>query len=170
MAKLPKELLVSRLKNEIKQCEKLEHEIDVVDKEISTFPLRLNFTLKNTPGPYMADKKISTRFIHKVVMYITEDYPYKKPEVRWQSPIFHPNICTPDDGGFVCSKLLKAWNFQSNLASFVKGLETLLVEPNPKDPYDNPICLMAAKHFTEHPYKPPQILKKEKKSTIKILK
>ena len=171
MSKLPKDVLTQRIKNEINQCGKeLEHDVIIVNTAFDKFPVQINVTLKNAPGPFINDGKLTTRFFHKIEIFIDENYPYKKPEVRWRSPIFHPNICTPEDGGFVCSKLLDNWSFSSDLASFIRGLETLLVEPNPKSPYKTISCVNAAKYFTSHPYKPPMVIKKDSKSTIRIIK
>lgn len=171
MSKLPTEVLMQRIRNELSQCIRdLEHDVIVLDEKMIKFPVEIHVTLKNAPGPYFNGNKLSTRFFHKIEIYIDENYPYKKPEVRWRSPIYHPNICSPEDGGFVCSKLLDNWNFSSDLASFIKGLETLLVEPNPNSPYKTTTCMSAAKYFAENPYKPPMIIKKDKKVGIKIIK
>jgi ubiquitin-protein ligase len=88
-------------------------------------------------------------------MEISEDYPYQKPLVIWATPIFHPNIMVPEDGGFVCTKLLENWGFDSNLLLFIKGIEALLSNPNPTSPYGTESCTRAAELFNRQPYVPP---------------
>jgi ubiquitin-protein ligase len=93
---------------------------------------------------------------------ITPDYPYEKPIVRWQTPIFHPNIMLPMDGGYVCTKLLDSWSFSSNLLGFIKGVESLLANPNPMNPYKSESCMMASARFIEEPYQPVELPKRRR--------
>jgi ubiquitin-protein ligase len=160
---LPQDLLKSRVKNELEMCIRmLKHHITVSDRTYSKFPMEVNITLIKTAGPIMRDGKILHKFTHKLKIFITENYPYEKPIVRWQSEIFHPNVMMPDDGGYVCTKLLDDWSFSSNLMSFVKGLESLLIHPNPQNPYGSDSCTKAAEYFNKNPYKPPLILEGKK--------
>jgi ubiquitin-conjugating enzyme E2 C len=92
--------------------------------------------------------------VHKFMIIITENYPYEKPIVRWQTSIFHPNIMLPRDGGYVCTKLLDSWSFASNLLSFIKGVESLLAHPNPMNPYKTESCMLASEIFIKEPYLP----------------
>jgi len=96
-------------------------------------------------------------------MKITEEYPYEKPIVRWRTPIFHPNIMLPEDGGHVCTKLLDTWGFNSNLLAFIQGVESLLTNPNPLSPWGSKSCMAAAKYFNDTPYTPPTIVKTDEK-------
>ena len=96
-------------------------------------------------------------------MKITDEYPYEKPIVRWRTPLFHPNIMLPEDGGHVCTKLLDDWGFSSNLLSFIQGLESLLMNPNPNSPWGSKSCLAAAEHFNENEYNPPTIVKTDQR-------
>ena len=156
---LPIDLLRSRVKNELDMCiRKLNHHIAVSDPNYTRFPIEVNITLIKTPGPIMREGKITHKFTHKLKIFITDNYPYEKPIVRWQSEIFHPNIMLPGDGGYVCTKLLDDWSFSSNLMSFIKGVETLLTRPNPKNPYGSDSCTKAAEHFNKEPYNPPMMV------------
>jgi ubiquitin-conjugating enzyme E2 C len=137
---------------------KLEHRFDLEDEEMKAFPVRIDVTLVRIPGPIMRDNKIHHIYTHKFTLEITDEYPYQKPIVRWQSPIFHPNIMNPEEGGYVCTKLLDVWSFDSNLLAFIKGLESLISNPNPASPYASARCMEAARYFYEHPYKPPEIV------------
>ena len=70
----------------------------------------------------------------------------------------------PEDGGYVCTKLLDKWTFNSNLIAFIKGIEVLLASPNPKSPFENDTCTRAAEYFNKHVYKP--VEKKRKRPII----
>ena len=162
---LPKEILRKRLQNEIAQVRrKMIHTIVVSDPTFSTFPVEIKVTLRGVPGPLQRDGKVSHKFTHKFTMEITEDYPYHKPIIRWETPVFHPNVMLPEDGGYVCTRLLDEWDFNSTLLTFFKGIESLLSNPNPSNPYGTDSCTRAAEYFNKHPYKPPEIVQSAKKA------
>ncbi|HDN50352.1 MAG TPA: hypothetical protein ENG06_01090 [Thermoplasmatales archaeon] len=161
---LPKDLLIKRIKNEIRECRRhLKHHVVVSDEQFKRLPLEITVTLVDTPGPVWSDGKIIHKYTHKLKIIITEDYPYQTPIVRWKSTIFHPNIMTPEDGGYVCTKLLDGWNFRSNLYTFIEGLEILLSHPNPESPFETDTCTRAAEYFNKHAYDPPQRIRKRPK-------
>ena len=90
---LPIDILRIRLKNEIQACQtELRHHISVSDRSLSAFPILVNITLMRVPGPYLEGDRVIHRFVHKVAILITEQYPIEKPIVKWRTPIFHPNI------------------------------------------------------------------------------
>lgn len=68
----------------------------------------------------------------------------------------------PEEGGYVCTKLLEEWKFKSNLVTFIKGIETLLANPNPKNPFGTDTCTRAAEYFNKNPYIIPKVDKKPK--------
>ena len=161
--------MIIRLRNELNECiRNLKHQITVSTPQFSRFPVTIYLNLVDTPGPIFIEGKLKTIYTHKLKIVITDDYPYQTPIVRWKSKIFHPNIMDPDDGGYVCTKLLRSWNFSSNLFSFIKGLESLLSNPNPDDPYENDSCTRAAEYFNKNNYVPPDINPRPRKP-IKIL-
>ena len=146
------------------------HRLTVANTDFNKFPLEIIVVLNGTPGPVWKDGRVAHQFTHKVSIVITEQYPYQKPVVRWQTPIFHPNIMMPELGGYVCIKLLDTWNFTSSLYTFIRGLECLLANPNPYSPYKNEVCLRAAEYFMENPYRPPAIVESdERKPKIVIV-
>ena len=156
MPKLPQDILRRRIKHELDMCiRKLDHIMGIQDPELKAFPIKVMVTLKNTPGPIVKKNKLDHKLTHQFKMMITDEYPYEKPIVLWESLIFHPNIQLPQDGGHVCTKLLDTWNFQSNLLAFIKGIETLLANPNPKSPWGTNSCTRAAQYFNKHLYNPP---------------
>ncbi|HEQ79275.1 MAG TPA: hypothetical protein ENN76_03305 [Euryarchaeota archaeon] len=167
---LPLDLLRSRIRNEIRiAIDELQHPISVSDPSLSRFPLQLNVSLTKTPGPSIKNGQVVHRYNHRFQIHITDQYPYEKPIVRWRTPIFHPNIMPPEDGGYVCTKLLDDWSFSSNLLTFIKGVETMLANPNPANPYATETCIEAAKYFARYKYKPP-ILADRNKPRPRIVK
>ena len=157
---LPLDILRKRLANEIRYCkEHLHHDIELADPEFKEFPTTIYITFKNIPGPVRKGGKVTHLHTHRMRMDITKEYPYQKPVVRWQTDIFHPNIVPPSRGGWVCTKLLDDWSFSSNLLAFLNGIESLLVNPNPRSPYSDETTLEAARYFLKNPYKPPMIVK-----------
>ena len=159
---LPMNVLRSRLINELAMCRNhLNYIIECSDEEFSKLPVTLDVAMKEVSGPVLVKGKITDRAEHELRIVITQEYPYEKPIVRWQTPIFHPNIMLPRDGGYVCTKLLDSWNFSSNLLGFIKGVESLLANPNPMNPYDTDSCMMASEKFIDEPYSPAEQLEKE---------
>ena len=158
MPKLPTDILKRRVSQEIAMAKrKLSHIIAIDGGEINEFPVTIMVTLINTPGPIWKNDDLDHKKTHQTKLIITDEYPWQKPIVKWQSNIFHPNIKNPEDGGDVCTKLLDSWGFQSNILSFIKGVESLLTNPNGKSPWGTESCTMAAQYFNTHDYDPPNV-------------
>lgn len=156
---LPMDVLKMRLRNEIEMCQReLRHHLSVSDPLLYSFPIMVNVTLLRVPGPDWEEGKVVHRFVHRIAIIVSEDYPMEKPIVKWLTPIFHPNIMPPEDGGYVCTKLLENWDFSSNLMAFIKGVESLLVNPNPRNPFGNDSCTRAAAYFNRNRYIPPAVM------------
>lgn len=156
---LPTDVLRVRIRNEVQMCQReLRHHISVSDPTLSSFPVVVNVTFLRVPGPDWEEGKVVHRFVHRMAIVIGEDYPIERPIVKWQTPIFHPNIMPPEDGGYVCTKLLENWDFGSTLVTFIKGIESLLVNPNPASPFGNDICTRAAAYFNRNRYAPPAVM------------
>ncbi|KAF1353796.1 ubiquitin-conjugating enzyme E2 [Delphinella strobiligena] len=59
-------------------------------------------------------------------------YPYVPPEVRFKTPIYHPNV---DMKGRICLDILKdKWSAVLNVGSVLLSLQSLLGEPNNASP------------------------------------
>jgi len=155
---LPHNILRSRLVNELAMCRNsLDYEVKCSDEEFSELPVTLEVNMRGVPGPILRLGTVGDRTEHGMQIIITADYPYEKPIVRWQTPIFHPNIMLPQDGGYVCTKLLDSWCFSSNLLGFIKGVESLLANPNPMNPYKSESCMLASGMFIDDPYRPADV-------------
>eukprot|EP00049_Salpingoeca_infusionum_P015341 m.297442 g.297442 ORF g.297442 m.297442 type:complete len:200 (+) comp15858_c6_seq31:92-691(+) len=62
-------------------------------------------------------------------------YPFQPPQVRFLTPIYHPNI---DKGGRICLDLLKpppqgTWKPAMNLSTLLASIQLLMATPNPDD-------------------------------------
>ena len=147
---LPKHVLVKRINNELAQCsDYLKTEIAPIPGD-SEFPVEIAVTVRNLPA-YALDGNDAVHISdHSFLLILSEDYGYRKPEIRWQTPIFHPNIMTPDDGGYVCLRTADVWDFGSTLLSFVKSVEQLVMSPNPKSPFGTESCMRASKFYLEN--------------------
>ena len=159
MTKLPKELLIDRVLNELMVCKrKFKHNFLINNKSLNEFPIEIDVEMYNTPAPVWRKGKVEPKYEHRFKIIIPDDYPYRKPSVRWETEIFHPNIMSPHNGGFVCINLLAKWNFRSTLRRFVKAIESLLANPNPDNPFETPSCLRAADYFKRYDFQPPAII------------
>lgn len=138
---LVRPVLIRRINNEIRDLNAyLRISIPPVPENVS-FPIEISIGLSNATAR-VSETEVSDR--HSFTLMISEEYPYERPRAKWATPIFHPNIMMPADGGFVCVKTLDNWSFGSTLLSFVKGVEQLLSDPNPMNPYGTESCMRAA--------------------------
>ncbi len=170
MPSLPEAVLRKRLQNEIAQVRrKTEHSVIIKDPSFSKFPVEMEVLMRNVPGPVRRGERITNKYTHKLKVTITREYPYQKPIVEWRSEIFHPNIMEPFDGGYVCTKLLDRWTAQDNLYKFLVGVEGLLSNPNPGDPYGTSSCKDAALYFREHPFTPGTVPRPPQEPRVRIV-
>lgn len=69
---------------------------------------------------------------YKVSLSFPSDYPYTAPTVKFETPIFHPNV---DQHGNICLDILKEkWSAIYNVSSILISIQSLLGEPNPDSP------------------------------------
>lgn len=72
----------------------------------------------------------------KLTVQIPERYPFEAPRVRFETPVYHPNI---DDAGRICLDVLQMppkgrWRPSLNVKVVLLSLQALLAQPNPDDP------------------------------------
>jgi ubiquitin-conjugating enzyme E2 D/E len=82
-------------------------------------------------GPEETDYKDGI-FLLDIV--IPKEYPFKPPECKFKTKIYHPNI-DPDDGS-ICITILKEknWNPSFNISNILLSIMLLFLKPNFKDP------------------------------------
>jgi len=147
---LPRPILLKRINNELSECsDYLKTRIIPVPGD-SEFPVEIEVTMRNIPAYALDGDDVVHISDHAFLLILSEEYGYRKPEIRWQTPIFHPNIMMPDDGGYVCLRTADAWEFGSRLLSFVKSVEQLVMSPNPKSPFGTESCMKASRFYLEN--------------------
>ncbi|CAL8325776.1 unnamed protein product [Merluccius merluccius] len=92
---------------------------------------------------------------------VPERYPFEPPNIRFLTPIYHPNI---DNAGRICHDALKlppkgAWRPSLNISTVLTSIQLLMAEPNPDDPlmadissefkYNKQLYVENAKRWTE---------------------
>jgi len=165
---LPLDLLKTRLKNEMVVCSRyLRHAIEMDEISSSPFPVEIKVDMKEIPALELSEEGLRKREDHRFSIIINEEYPFEKPLVIWRTPIFHPNIMIPEDGGHVCIKLLDDWNLNSTVLSFIKGIEAMLMNPNPLSPFGTESCTRAAEYFNSSGTRGPPIIHKP---SVKIVR
>ena len=144
---LPRETLLRRINTELRECsEHLKTEISPVMDD-RPFPLEITMTLRGIPAYALDGDEIVLIKDHTMMVIIDEEFGFKKPSIRWMTPIFHPNIMMPSDGGYICLHTLDKWEFASHLISVVQGVEQLIMHPNPKSPFSTDSCMKASEYF-----------------------
>ena len=143
-------MLVRRLTNELQRCSGYIGSDIGFDPVQATFPIEITVNMANVPAYAKMDGNIVPIKEHRYTVLINEEYPYEKPRARWETPIFHPNIMPPEDGGYVCIKLLDKWSFGSTLLSFIKAVEHLVINPNPSNPFGMDICVESSKFYMDN--------------------
>lgn len=140
-------VFLRRLRNELAAVETdLGLNVPDVPDDLE-FPFE--FEVEVGPVPGYSSRGIECK-MHRFVISIGDDYPYERPRVRWLSDIFHPNIMHPSEGGSVCVMQLDHWDFDSDLAGFIRAVTELINNPNPYDPLRTPTCSEAAGWFLEN--------------------
>ncbi|KAI6204491.1 Ubiquitin-conjugating enzyme domain containing protein [Aphelenchoides besseyi] len=79
------------------------------------------------------DISVSKKWIGFTVLF-SEDYPATPPKVRFDQPLFHPNVYP---SGTICLSLLdenKDWRPSISIKQLLVGIQELLDNPNPEDP------------------------------------
>lgn len=78
---------------------------------------------------------------YKLELFLPEQYPMEAPKVRFNTPIYHPNI---DKLGRICLDVLKdKWSPALQIRTVLLSIQALLSTPEPSDPLDHGI----ADHF-----------------------
>lgn len=78
---------------------------------------------------------------YEIDIRITGEYPFKPPEMRFITRIWHPNVSS-QTGAICLDTLGTAWSPVLTLKSALISLQSLLSSPEPKDPQDAEVANM----------------------------
>lgn len=78
---------------------------------------------------------------YEVDIRITPEYPFKPPDMRFITKIWHPNVSS-QTGAICLDTLGQAWSPVLTLKSALISLQSLLSSPEPKDPQDAEVASM----------------------------
>lgn len=78
---------------------------------------------------------------YEVDIRITAEYPFKPPEMRFITKIWHPNVSS-QTGAICLDTLGTAWTPVMTLKNALISLQSLLSSPEPKDPQDAEVASM----------------------------
>jgi len=78
---------------------------------------------------------------YEIDIRITGEYPFKPPEMRFITKIWHPNVSS-QTGAICLDTLGTAWSPVLTLKSALISLQSLLSSPEPKDPQDAEVANM----------------------------
>ena len=68
-----------------------------------------------------------------------DNYPFKCPEIKFMTKIYHPNVKT--DSGEICKAALENdWVPTRNADYIINGLITMLTDPDDSAPLEDDIC------------------------------
>ncbi|KAK6601755.1 ubiquitin-conjugating enzyme [Botrytis cinerea] len=86
-------------------------------------------------GTYLVDIKIPN------------EYPFKPPHMNFSTKVWHPNVSK--QGAICLDTLSSAWSPVLTIKSALLSLQSLLSEPEPKDPQDAEVATMLINHPKE---------------------
>ncbi|KAF7948944.1 hypothetical protein EAE96_008123 [Botrytis aclada] len=87
-------------------------------------------------GTYLVDIKIPN------------EYPFKPPHMNFSTKVWHPNVSS-QTGAICLDTLSSAWSPVLTIKSALLSLQSLLSEPEPKDPQDAEVANMLINHPKE---------------------
>jgi len=87
---------------------------------------------------------------HEGEFYLHRDYPRRPPQIIWRTPIFHPNILPPTEGGGVC---IGGWTPSESLADLVLRVGEMIQfrSYNPEDVLNPQAAAWAETHAARLP-------------------
>jgi ubiquitin-conjugating enzyme E2 A len=82
--------------------------------------------------------------VFKLTMTFPETYPHSPPDVKFTTPVFHPNVYK---SGAICLDILQHnWTPANDVSSVLLSIQSLLTDPNPSSPANGE----AARLYTEN--------------------
>ncbi len=140
----------TRLRNDYQRIRELVNRSDLIrilltdgdppEKYLIQFACRGVEKLTATGRPIYRD-------VHEVSIYLHAEYPLKQPQLKWRTPIFHPNIHST---GAVC---IGAWWPAKTLDELILTLGEMVQYKNlgPKDPMNSKAASWAIRNKRHFP-------------------
>ncbi|EGW30546.1 uncharacterized protein SPAPADRAFT_63387 [Spathaspora passalidarum NRRL Y-27907] len=127
---------VKRIAKELEECRQDSQSGVILKLNNENDLTHLTGYFKGPPGtPYQGG-------VFQVNIDIPNEYPFKPPQMKFTTKIYHPNISSVT--GAICLDILKdAWTPILTLKSSLISLQSLLQSPEPNDPQDAEV----AKHY-----------------------
>ncbi len=134
-----------RLQNDFRLVEQLHRNSDLIDLVRSDGNPPDSYTIRYTcKGVESVDSRNRPVFreVHEVSIYLHAEYPLKQPQIKWLTPIYHPNIHTT---GAVC---IGAWWPAKTLDELILTMGDMVQYKNldPKDPMNSQAAAWARRN------------------------
>jgi ubiquitin-conjugating enzyme E2 D/E len=86
--------------------------------------------------------------VYKLSIYISDEYPFKPPKIKFLTPIFHCNIYKET----ICLDILKdsSWMPCLDISKILLSICSLLSDPNPNDPLNQEASQIYLKDKNEY--------------------
>lgn len=93
---------------------------------------RLVSLVSSQPRRTKPDIQVYEGLTYKLSLAFPNDYPFKAPTVKFETPCFHPNV---DQFGNICLDILKEkWSSVYDVRAVLLSIQSLLGEPNNASP------------------------------------
>jgi len=84
----------------------------------------------------------------ELMIAIPDNYPFKPPEARFTTRIYHPNI--KSDTGEICAELYQAdWAPTRNVRHVIEAIMSTLINPNPEHAVENEISQLMLSNYDQ---------------------